>query len=604
MGGNPFAHFGPAFPMWHRLFLDVLEQGLNDVMPGGEQITQFYWDWTSPVQTTRLWQNETIGGDGFGECVQDGPFAHAAGGWNITVAENLVLPFGTPGVQSPSCLVRQFSVHGTLGGKNPTLPSSNNVAQALQIAAYDSWPYDKNAFGSISFRNVLEGWGGPYNEGPNHGVKNPPSRMHNQGHIWTGGTMLSMAAPNDPAFFYHHANVDRLYQSWLENSGQLYAGKEPSAADYPAQLTPLTNAACKQKYPDFRIFLVNVQGVMTLEVSPSGTSVECGSACLQSITGEADWGNDALTAAREILVYCMQEGAWDGVSKEAATRLFSQSAQTLRIALAWPENDANAATIPPVDEQFLDPQVFKAELPLASNPSVQNTHTYESFTLAGAYAPGGGSSSSVFLVEPTMVDRATLISLAQPVWLNRLNVNQPAVLDELRMVAIAVDNAGFKLNLKGWTPTHYWGPGVADQLIVDASPAADQRRVVVSFAGDVSNPAIRCVDFNASDPDGSGLSKCETLNGPVGLTGKNAKGGTPWEQLIDQQQLKTNALTRWEEVNCMNTSELRAQGFVNTNTGAPPTHLAHTQAHIRHMCSCAQKNLLADILSAHHNAVV
>ena len=26
MGGNPFARFGPAFPMWHRLFLSVLEQ--------------------------------------------------------------------------------------------------------------------------------------------------------------------------------------------------------------------------------------------------------------------------------------------------------------------------------------------------------------------------------------------------------------------------------------------------------------------------------------------------------------------------------------------------------------------------------------------------
>ena len=225
--------------------------------------------------------------------------------------------------------------------------------------------------------------------------------MHNQGHVWTGGAMLYMTAPNDPAFFYHHANVDRLYQSWLENSAQLYAGKEPSAADYTAQLTPLTNAACKQKYPDFRIFLVNVQGVMTLEVSPNGTSVRCDDEdCLQSINGEADWGNDALTAAREILVYCMQEGAWDGGSREVATRLFSQSARALRFALAWPETDANAATIPPVAEQFLDPQVFKAELPLASNSSVQNTHTYESFTLAGAYAPGGGSSSSCSSSSP------------------------------------------------------------------------------------------------------------------------------------------------------------------------------------------------------------
>ena len=120
----------------------------------GEQITQLYWDWTSPLQTARLWQNESIGGDGFGKCVQDGPFAHAAGRWNITVAESLVLPFGTPGVKSPSCLVRQFSVFGTLLGKNPALPTSNHVETTLQIASYDSWPYDKNALGSISFRNV------------------------------------------------------------------------------------------------------------------------------------------------------------------------------------------------------------------------------------------------------------------------------------------------------------------------------------------------------------------------------------------------------------------------------------------------------------------
>ena len=426
--------------------------------------------------------------------------------------------------------------------------------------------------------------------------------MHNQGHVWTGGTMLSMASPNDPAFFYDHANVDRLYQSWLENSGKLYAGEEPSAASYPAQLTPLTNAACKQKYPDFKIFLVNVQNVMTLEVSPSGTSVGCDSACLQSINGVADWGNEALTSAREILVYCMQEGAWEGVSKEAATRLFSQSAQALRFAMAWPENDANSAKIPPVHEQFLDPEVFKAELPLASNPSVQNTHTYESFTLAGAYAPGGGSSSSVFLVEPTMVDRATLISLAQPVWLNRLDVPQPAVLDELRMVAIAVDNAGFKLNLKGWTPTHYWGPGVVDQLIFDASAAADHRRVVVNFAGDLSAPAIRCDGFTSDDPKGSGLSQCETLNSHVGLTG-DAKGGTPWQPLVEHQTLMTNALTRWEEVNCMSTSELRAQGFVLD--GALTTHLAHTQTHIRHMCRCAQKRTCSPtILSAHNSPIV
>ena len=129
-----------------------------------EPITQTYWDWTRPLQTARLWNS--IGGDGFGQCVTDGPFAHAAGGFNISVSENFILPFEellaeqpsalAEGALSPSCLVRQFSVFGTLIGKNPTLPTSHDVQQRLQIVSYDSWPYDKNALGSISFRNVLK----------------------------------------------------------------------------------------------------------------------------------------------------------------------------------------------------------------------------------------------------------------------------------------------------------------------------------------------------------------------------------------------------------------------------------------------------------------
>ena len=382
--------------------------------------------------------------------------------------------------------------------------------------------------------------------------------MHNQAHVWIGGTMLSSASPNDPAFFYHHANVDRLYQRWLENSGQLYAGGKPSAVDYPAQLIPLMNNACKVKYPDFRVYLRNVQGVMTLEVSPNGNnSVSCDASCLQSINGVADWDNEALTEARDFLVYCMQEGAW-GVSSEAKTQLFTGSAQALHFVLAWPEDDVNAATIPPVDKQFLDPHVFRASLPLAGDPTTIIPHTYESFTLAGAYAPRVDRStpnSSVFLVEPTMVDRVTQIALAQPDWLSRLNVSQPPDPDEVRMVAIAVDNAGFKLNLKGWTTTHYWGPGLVDQLITSDNP------VTVSFSASLSEPAIRCADFNSDDPDGSGLSKCETLNSPVGLNG-NAKGGSPWQQLVGQQQLMTNAQTRWESMTCYNATELREQGFV------------------------------------------
>ena len=143
---------------------------------------------------------------------------------------------------------------------------------------------------------------------------------------------------------------------------------------------------------------------MTLEVSPDGTSVNCDASCLQSINGVADWDNEALTQARNFLVSCMQAGAW-GVNSEAETTLFTGSAQALHFVLAWPEVDQNAATIPQVKEQFLDPHVFKANLSLASEPTTIIPHTYESFTLAGAYSPprvdGSSSNSSVFLIEPT-----------------------------------------------------------------------------------------------------------------------------------------------------------------------------------------------------------
>merc|ERR1711935_673130 len=159
------------------------------------------------------------------------------------------------------------------------------------------------------------------------------------------------------------------------------------------------------------------------------------------------------------------------------------------------------------------------------------------------------------------------ISLAQPAWLSRLNVTQPQNLDEVKMVAIAVDNAGFKLNLKGWTPAHYWGPGLVEQLIASNNP------VVVSFDGFIGNPKIQCLDFEASDKDSKtdridSKQTCETLKSPTGVNGVvNKEYLRPWDQLVSQQKLKTNALTMWEGWECMNAAELRKKGFVLDGAG-------------------------------------
>ncbi len=40
------------------------------------------------------------------------------------------------------------------------------------------------------------------------------SAIHVNGHIWTGGTMSSGNSPKDPAFFFHHNMVDKIWADW------------------------------------------------------------------------------------------------------------------------------------------------------------------------------------------------------------------------------------------------------------------------------------------------------------------------------------------------------------------------------------------------------
>ena len=77
------------------------------------------------------------------------------------------------------------------------------VQHALSIAQYDADPWDESGH-LESFRNVMEGWWwGP--------------RLHNQLHVWVGGSMGPGTSPNDPIFFLHHCNVDRLWVEWLNS---------------------------------------------------------------------------------------------------------------------------------------------------------------------------------------------------------------------------------------------------------------------------------------------------------------------------------------------------------------------------------------------------
>jgi hypothetical protein len=72
-----------------------------------------------------------------------------------------------------------------------------------------------------SFRNVLEGWFSDRGE----------SELHNRVHVWVGGSMGPATSPDDPVFFLHHCNIDRLWALWqFRNPGQNY----PTTQQFPA----------------------------------------------------------------------------------------------------------------------------------------------------------------------------------------------------------------------------------------------------------------------------------------------------------------------------------------------------------------------------------
>lgn len=177
------AHQGPAFLPWHREFILRLEHELQLAL-SNNNFGLPYWDWAadsaiddrseSARSTMVVWRDDFMGGQGVP--VSNGAFR--AGEWTIFPSGNLTRAFGS--------VVN-------------TLPTQGDVNAALQIGTYDTSPWHSGS--TNSFRNQFEGW-------------LPPNGLHNRVHLWVGGSMLPGTSPNDPVFFLHHCNVDRIWALW------------------------------------------------------------------------------------------------------------------------------------------------------------------------------------------------------------------------------------------------------------------------------------------------------------------------------------------------------------------------------------------------------
>ncbi|KAJ3017913.1 hypothetical protein HKX48_003282 [Thoreauomyces humboldtii] len=179
----PQSHTVAAFLPWHRGFLSLVEFWLDSNCGWSGGIP--YWDWSldSQVpQNSAILSSRWFGGNGNPgqqNCLSNGQFVN-----DRTV-------FTNPGTSN--CIHRFFNVNNA-PALGPTL--INSVAQQTLM---------QNSRSSYAaFRNNFE------------------SQPHNGVHTSLGGDMYIVAiSPNDPLFWLHHSNIDRLWDVWQKTNPSL-----------------------------------------------------------------------------------------------------------------------------------------------------------------------------------------------------------------------------------------------------------------------------------------------------------------------------------------------------------------------------------------------
>jgi|GEM_PF-1332065 len=194
------AHRSPGFLPWHRQFLLEFEDDLQAIDP---TVTLPFWDWCYDPTGASVFTNDFMGGNGNsskGYIVDTGPFK--AGDWACVEWNGTTLnPMPSPDLE------RQF---GYMGYTMPTM--ADCIAVMSGSSVYDTAPWNDST--RSTFRLALE------------------TVLHNRVHMYIGGHMTDASiSPNDPIFWLHHANIDRLWARWEEVC--------PSAAYAPLNVTGL-----------------------------------------------------------------------------------------------------------------------------------------------------------------------------------------------------------------------------------------------------------------------------------------------------------------------------------------------------------------------------
>ncbi|KAK0545118.1 hypothetical protein OC846_005795 [Tilletia horrida] len=186
-------HYVAAFLPWHRYFIMAREAALRHCHYEGPLP---YWDWGNILASPILSDDLGVGGNGTAPngTVITGPFSHLPSSYiNLPNANESDVTF------QPHYLTRTF---GTAINRNATYPMfeesyNSSAMRRVMTDSGDDYTLFEPLFEGIRGRQDIVG------TGPHAGV-----------HRSIGGEMNNAHSPNDPVFFLHHANVDRLWHYW------------------------------------------------------------------------------------------------------------------------------------------------------------------------------------------------------------------------------------------------------------------------------------------------------------------------------------------------------------------------------------------------------
>jgi hypothetical protein len=190
-----WAHRDSVFFPWHRELLYQFEVLLQSVDPS---VTIPYWDWTRHQDATAAgfpFKHNFIGVDGTdasSDRVLREPGAPTPYPYPFD-PESWTVPVIDPG-DTLNFFQRQFGEFNPPGtsGDAPNLPQNDVVVTGT----------------GTNFRAAING-GNTYLT-----LRSRTEDLHNLVHRWVGGNMLRMTSPNDPVFFMHHAQIDRMWSIW------------------------------------------------------------------------------------------------------------------------------------------------------------------------------------------------------------------------------------------------------------------------------------------------------------------------------------------------------------------------------------------------------